>query len=176
MKYTLPHLNEYGRIRKSHGHRGEIVIDLREEALYDIDPQFLFVEIDGIPVPFRVEELRGDYSRLICKLSRLESDKDADKYRGARLFLSDEEIPEGYVVNSVGETIDELLGYAVIHPVVGEIGNLEDIDDTTPNILLLVRDDKGVDLVLPYVEDWIQEVNDSAKTITYDCPPDLISL
>ena len=171
--YRIPPLIPYGSVRKTHGHRGEVVIDLAREELFDLDPKFLFVEIDGIPVPFQVESLRGDLSRLICCFTRVNGEEEANRLRGSRLLIPGDEKEE----TDDSESVPNVVGYTVRHPHIGTIGTVVDIDDTTTNILLLIQTaDAGDEVMLPLVEEWITDIDEKKHIFTYDFPPSLLSL
>lgn len=173
--YTIPLLASYGSVRKIHGHRGEVVIDLEDESLFDLDPDFIFVEREGIPVPFAVEFLRGDVSRLICKFARVSTDVEAETLRGAKLFIPEADLPEDFESE---DSIDSyIVGYEIRHPKSGVIGEVLDLDTSTPNVLLLIKSaEEGRELLLPFVEDWVIDLDEEGKTMTYDCPLDLLTL
>ena len=170
--YELPNITPFGFIRKLHGHRGEVVIELVSEELYGSDPVFLFVEIEGIPVPFEVESLRGDLSRLILKLSRVDSEEEASKLRGCRLLIDKDDLPPTF--EDWPEEAAPLEGYKVYHPALGFLGKIYDVDDSTENVLLLIiRDKDRKQLILPFVEEWIVSIDDEEQKIIYDYPPEL---
>ena len=172
--YELPVLIPYGFIRKLHGHQGEMVVELLSEDLFDAEPEYLFLEIEGIPVPFAVESLRGDISRLILKLDRVDSEEEASAYRGCKVLVSKSDLSTHEFET---DEDDDIIGFNLIHPEDGPLGVVSDIDDTTENVLLLIKQDRdGADIILPLVEDWIVSVNEDTREIVYDYPPGLIVL
>lgn len=175
-QYQLPPLVPYGFIRKSRGYSGEFVLSLHREAYIDLDPEYLFLSIDNIPVPFRVLDLRGAWDNLIVSLEDMDDSDHADQLRGLQVLVDEvlvtellRELPD----NSTGL---DLLGYQVIHPATGLIGTLEAIDTSTPNTLLLLATPSGDELCLPFVDQWVKEVDPEACHLEYDCPQDLLTL
>ncbi|HCC86584.1 MAG TPA: 16S rRNA processing protein RimM, partial [Porphyromonadaceae bacterium] len=52
---TASNLLPVARIQKPYGIRGELVLLFSREEYAELDTDDYFLEIDGIPVPFRVE-------------------------------------------------------------------------------------------------------------------------
>ena len=173
--YDLPKLFPYGFIRKTHGHKGEVVIELEDENLFDLDPDFLFVEIEGIRVPFAVEYLRGSLERLICKFAQVSSEEEGDRLRGAWLFIPEESFSDA---EDSGEGMGlDLIGLKVVHPVSGLLGEIVDVDDSTENELLLVkREADGHEVLLPFVSEWVRSVDEKKGLLFYDFPEDLTEM
>lgn len=173
--YDIPKLFPYGFIRKTHGHKGEVIIELEDGNLFDLDPDFLFVEIEGIRVPFAVESLRGSLERLICKFEQVSTEEESGRLRGARLFIPEESLTETEDADG-GENMD-IIGLKVIHPKSGILGEIVDIDDSTENELLLVkRDSDGREVLLPFVSEWVQFVDERKGELFYDYPEGLTEM
>lgn len=173
--YDIPKLFPYGFIRKTHGHKGEVIIELEDENLFDLDPDFLFVEIEGIRIPFAVDSLRGVPERLICKFEQVSTEEEGDRLRGARLFIPAESLSEAEDSDD-GEDMD-IIGLKVVHPKGGLLGEIVDIDDSTENELLLVRSDSdGREVLLPFVSEWVQYVDEKKGELFYDYPEELTEM
>ena len=56
-----------GRTQKPYGIRGEIMVLCQKAAYAEIDADFYFLEIEGIPVPFFVEEFTFKIGRASCR-------------------------------------------------------------------------------------------------------------
>ncbi len=175
MPYHVPTLAPYGIIRKVRGQSGELILSLLHEEYLDIDPEYLFISIDGIPVPFRLLDLRGTWDNLIVELEMIESGDDAERFRGAQVLV-DQSLIQDCMSSSSPNSIKSLLGYTFLHPTRGYIGKLSDVDSSTANILLLIVDDEGVECCLPLVDSWFCGLDPDNRCVTYACPEELMAL
>lgn len=166
------HLISYGVVRRSHGHRGDVVLEVHSEELFQHDPEFLFLEKDSLFVPFKVEEMRGSRKQLIVSFEQMLTEEQANYYRGAEVYIHDRELtPEE--LEEMHTTSYSLHGYIVQHISGKSVGTIKEIDDSTPNILLKVEAENGAELLLPFVEEWVVELDDVGRKIVLDCPLEL---
>ncbi|MEL6124522.1 MAG: hypothetical protein AAFR14_12465 [Bacteroidota bacterium] len=76
-----------GTIRKGHGFRGHARIEVDGQYEADFEKQkFLFLMIDGYPVPFRITESTQQRHHLI-KLEHIDSPEELIKYHQASIYL-----------------------------------------------------------------------------------------
>ena len=167
----------YGSIRKAHGHKGSFIVMLKHESLLDLEPDFIFIDIDGIPVPFRVEEMSGTKNHLITTVSRVLSGEEAESLRGAKVYvlksLYDEQIDPD---NMEELSLYHLIGYSIAHSSGDEIGTLATIDESTTNILLILETKDGEEVYIPFVEEWITGLDHQKRSIEIDCPLEILAL
>lgn len=167
----------YGSIRKTHGHKGSFVVALENEALLDLEPDFIFIDIDSIPVPFRVEEMNGTKDHLITTVSRVSSAEEAESLRGAKVYILKSLYDEQIDLDNMEElSLYHLIDYSVYHSSGDEIGILSAIDESTANILLILETKDGDDVYIPFVEEWITALDHQKRLIEIDCPPEVLAL
>jgi ribosomal 30S subunit maturation factor RimM len=79
---------QIGTTKKTHGFRGELKIRI-EDAYWDdfLESEVLFIELDGHPAPFFVEDLRSDANPII-KLDDIDTVEDAKPIAGKPVYLS----------------------------------------------------------------------------------------
>lgn len=164
-----------GKFQKTHALKGEL------NAIIDIDPQCfdegipLIVEIDGILVPFYLESYRkkGSFSNLI-KIDGINSEEEASKFvnKDIRMQISD---AKELGINQ--DSDEDLIGYTIIDvSSLNEVGIIEDIDDSTENILFIVNNSKENSLFVPAVDEFISEIDDEKKKIYMNLPEGLIEI
>lgn len=176
VSYCIPSLSPYGVVRKHRKHSGELILSLFREEYLDLDPDYLFLSLDGIPVPFRLLDLRGAWDNLIVQLDLCgDSEQDLESFRGVQVLV-EQSVVDDLRMDFPDDSALPLIGYRFIHPELGVIGTLDDVDATTANVLLLLADGRGGQLYLPFVEEWIQNVDADKRTICYACPKDLLRL
>lgn len=170
-------LISYGRIRKAHGHKGSFIITLDNEGLLELEPDFIFIDIDGIPVPFRVEEMSGTKDHLITTVSRVSSEEEVNDFRGARVHILRALYDDQIDLENIEElSLYHLLGYSVNHPSGSHIGTLRAIDESTANVLLILEKPEGEDIYIPFVEEWITALDHQKRMIEIDCPLEILVL
>ena len=57
-----------------------------------------------------------------------------------------------------------------------EIGVIDGVDDTTANILLIVKSDKSNIIYVPFAEEMITDINKDLKTMSMELPAGLLDL
>ena len=78
------------------------------------------------------------------------------------------------VVNE--DSLNEFIGYTIIDYVLGNIGIINDVDDKTENVIIKVIHSSGKEIILPFNDDLIDEIDDDAKTIQFSAPEGLIAM
>ena len=77
-----------GRLLKPRGIKGEITLLFDKEAYADIDTPYYFLDIDGIFVPFFVEEMRfGSNLSAWVKFEDVDDEAAASRYTHSSVFL-----------------------------------------------------------------------------------------
>ena len=148
------------KILKSNGTEGDVLIGLLNIDAEEINTEEpVFVEFDGLPVPFFIERLtpRGS-SRAIVHLTDPDSLADAEELVGRQILLDAEEY---------GEDEEDFTGWTLYDndTPVGEISGIEDIPG---NPCLIVGD-----ALVPLHEDLILSVDRASRTIVMSIPEGL---
>ena len=129
-------LIKIGIFNKPHGLKGELSFSFTDDIFDRCDSPYLVCQIDGIFVPFYIEEYRfRSDSTALMKLEDIDSDIEARIFTNSDVFypkkyISDEDI------NMVSG--DYFLEYLIIDDVLGEIGRIKRLDDSTVNLLFEV--------------------------------------
>lgn len=167
-------LVEIGKFQKTHALKGELnaLLDVGEE--YVADGNALIVETDGALVPYYSESIRpkGASSYLI-KLEGVDSVDEAAELVNHEIWA-----PKDVVREYEGDVMfeDDLEGFAVIDSEYGEIGELEYIDSSTENELMVVRTPDGGEVFIPLVDSFILDIDEEGHKIHTSIPEGLIDL
>lgn len=170
---TIPKTDceKIGFIRKTHGIHGEIVLEFEEQFEYSVeDAERFFIELEGMLVPFFVsdEGLRFRSGKAaIIKFDWVDTEAYAKRLVGKETFLYKEEIVDE------PEEDASLVGFRLFDEERGEIGVIEALDDYAGNIVLTVRF-KEEELLVPYNEEILVDLDEEQKTITLTLPEGLI--
>lgn len=169
---TASNLLPVARIQKPYGIRGELVLLFSREEYAELDTDDYFLEIDGIPVPFRVESftlLTGTTARV--KFEDVDDEQTAARYAGLEVLLPRE------LVLETGEEMDadwhSFIGYTIIDQYGVTLGVIDEVDDATMNVLFIVRDGDKEHLI-PATEDFIVAVDETNRTLEMFIPEGLI--
>lgn len=166
---------QIGKITKAHGLKGEINFQFTDDVWDTTDSQYLICEVDGILVPFFMEEyrFRSDSTALV----KFEDMDTADAVQ----FLVNSDV---YFEKKFQEELDEdevslnyFIGFTMIDGDTSkQIGEIVDIDDNTENWLFIVENDKGEEIMIPAHEEFISEIKQEEKVMVMDLPLGLLDL
>lgn len=162
---------EIGYISKTHGLKGHVILRLNE--LVRIDEELIksvFLEINGSQVPYFIEECRPNNTGYILKLETIDVVDTSKKLIGKKAFALTDFILEEE------ESLNEFIGYTIIDSKMGNIGVISDVDEKTDNVIIKVIHPTGVEIILPFNDDFIIEIDDDLKTIEFNAPEGLIEM
>lgn len=167
-------LIEIGKFQRTHALKGELnaILEIPEEYVKDGNP--LVIETEGIRVPYYAETIRqkGSTSFLV-KLEGVDTVEEAAELVNSPIYVLKDVLQE-YVGDVMSE--DDLEGFRVIDIHSGEIGELEFIDDSTENELMVVRTSDDEEIYIPLVDDFIINIDEGKREIHTSLPEDLIML
>lgn len=163
---------EIGLIRRSHGYKGHAKLSIIEGFIEDLKRQeFIFVEIDGYKVPFRIEEL-SDERDVIIKLKGCDSSEDMGKYQLLSLHLLSSDIT---IVDEQPLTKPHILINMIIHDINnGIVGEIIRVEEYPQQLMAIVLDQDDQELLIPLHESLIKEISHETKMIKMDLPEGLI--
>lgn len=163
-----------GQFGKPHGIKGEIALVMNSDVLDNSEDPYIICEIDGILVPFFIEEYRYKTDTVILvKLKNVDDEKAAREFSNREVFYSLDEVDEEDLVGEM--TWDSFIGYQVIDEVQGKIGEITDVDESTINVLLQI-DREGEEVLLPAVEELILSADHENKRLIVSLPEGLLDL
>jgi 16S rRNA processing protein RimM len=167
-------LVKIGRFNKPHGIRGELSFSLTGRWCDDAENPFFICELDGIFVPFRLEEYRfTSGSAALIRLKTIDSDRKARRLANHEVYFPKNQIPAS--PEDELYAWDYLPGFTETDEKMGKIGIISEIDDSTLNTLFIVQ--RGEEEVLiPAVEEMISRVDEAGQTIYVILPEGLIEL
>jgi 16S rRNA processing protein RimM len=159
-----------GRIGKAHGVKGEVSFNFDDDVFDRVDAEYLILEVDGILVPFFMEEyrFRSDSTALV-KFEDIDTQDRARELTNCDVYfprdMADEDEEE--------LTYSFLVGFDIIDDQSGKnIGTIASIDDNTMNILFELEDG----MLIPASEELITDIDKDNKTITLALPEGILDL
>jgi 16S rRNA processing protein RimM len=128
------------------------------------DATFLILKLDNILVPFRVQDWRGKGSdSLIFQLDNITDEQEAQRLIGTEAFMLLSDMNQE---DEVMPTWQSLVGYRVMDTDQGELGTVDQVDETTINTLITLNDGR----LIPIHEDFIIDINAEDKQLTICLP------
>ena len=166
---------QIGRIGKAHGVKGEVTFHFTDDIFDRIDADYLILEVDGILVPFFMEEyrFRSDETALVsfCDVNTQER---ARELTGCPVFFLRSDVP----ADDSGElSWAQVIGFSILNAAKQQsVGTLVAVDDTTINTLFEIETPDGRQVLLPASDDLITDVDTAARTISLIIPDGLLGL
>jgi 16S rRNA processing protein RimM len=164
---------QVARIGKPHGIRGEVTVQVLTDAPEDrFVPGTEFVVEPAAAGPLTVSSARWNKDILLLGFEEIETRNEAETLRGAKLFIETEELDED---DDEGWYEHELVGLEarVGGTVVGKVSAL----NTMPvQDLLTVTTPDGEEILVPFVEQIVPEVNVEQGYILLTPPDGLFEL
>lgn len=161
-------LVEAGKLLKTHGLNGELVLSILDDALFEAEE--LFVEVDGLPVPFFVESRRPKSdSTDIVRFFDVNTQQQAQPLAGQIVYLTREQCTGSQQLNC-----SLLCGYKLYNNNV-QVGVIEGVDDQTANVLFIVRGNQAV-FQVPVVDEWILSLDRNEQSIFMSFPDELLHI
>ena len=140
----------------------------------DSEDPYVICEMDGIFVPFFIEEYRyKSDSVILVKLVNVDDEKTAREFSNREVYYSLDEVDEEDLVGEM--TWDSFIGYRVEDETIGEIGEIVNVDESTMNVLLQI-DYKGEELLLPAAEELILSADHENRKLVVSVPEGLLDL
>lgn len=168
-----PNYTVAGFIKKVHGIQGELII-IFENGMEDAieEPEFMFIEIEGLPVPFFVDDItwRSDGSANF-KLKYVDSKEKAQEYIGCKIAFENINLDLENVVFDP----NHLIGFMLVDQQIGALGKIEGINDFGGNIVFSINY-KGNEVLIPFDDDLLISFDQENTTIVMNCPDGLLDL
>ncbi len=160
-----------GVINKPHGVKGEVSFTFTDDIFDRVDCDYLILLMDGILVPFFIEEyrFRSDNSALV-KFEDIDTAEKARMFTNVEVFFPMKYVEEQDEVTSwnyfVGFVVDD-----VNH---GTLGVITDVDDATMNVLFVIESEDGNEVLLPAHEEFILDLDHKKKRVKVNIPEGLL--
>ena len=164
-----------GKINKPHGTKGELQFTITDDAFMadEEELEFIFCKLDGILVPFYVEEYRfRSDTTMLLKLEGIDTEDQARKLTGIDVFAKqilripapDEELTWSFFR---GCTVEDIK--------VGQLGRITHVENSTLNTLFIIEAaDK--ELMVPAQEAFIVNIDREKRHLIMNLPEGLLTL
>ena len=163
-----------GRTQKPHGIKGELTVVFQKAEYADIDTEFYFLEIEGIFVPFFVEEFAFSTDTMArVKFEDVNDEKVASYYKNLSVFLPREMVKEAQKNSTSSWTF--FIGYDIIEQNGNNLGTIKEVDEANMNVLFIVENNNQK-LLIPATEDFITSIDEKNNRLVMNLPEGLLDL
>ena len=158
-----------GRLGKPHGVKGEVSLQFDDDIFDRVDCDYLVLDVDGILVPFFIEEyrFRSDTVALV-KFEDVDTQQRAAELTGCDVYF-----PRALADEDDAPALALLVGFDLVEANEGRVvGRIAAIDDTTANTLFELEDGR----LIPASNDLVDNIDLKQRTITMRLPEGLLDL
>ena len=164
-----------GLFNKPHGIHGELQFTFTDDIFDRVDDcDYLVCLLDGIYVPFFIEEYRfRSDSTALMKLEGVDTAERARMFTNVEVYFPvkhAEEAEEGEL------TWNFFIGFQMKEVNHGHLGEVVDVDTATINTLFVVERQDGEELLVPAQEEFIVKIDPKKREITVELPDGLLHL
>lgn len=168
-----------GKFGHPHGINGEI------SAYIDIPVDLaclrcIMANVDGIIVPFFIKSIRpkGTNATLLT-LDDINNEQAASEFVGKTIYALRSECKTEEEDDSEDDRLfaEDLIGYRIVDTTEKLNGTIDDIDDTTENVLFIVNDPSVTrSILVPVANEFIEDIDPENKILTVDLPTGFLDI
>lgn len=168
-----------GYVSKTHGIRGELNVRL-DTHFNPEDFRFLIFDIENIFVPFVISQSRGSgHDTRLVSIEGIDTVEEAATFVGKTAYVLLSELREhpdydAEAEDSEGLYLSDLVGYTLNDENGDKIGVITGYNDDTENYLLEVSLTDGKSVYIPFVDEWIVDLDSDTRNLSVDLPGGLI--
>lgn len=158
-------LEEIGYFSKTHGLKGQLQLNVSKD--FDIENcEALIVVLPSGQSPQFLNEFRENKNGFIVSLEDMDNIDKVKEFVGKKVMVNSD---------LIFEEVTTFKGYRLIDSKHGDIGIIDEVEDTGANLILNITF-KGKQILLPFNEELVSKIHDSAKIIHYNAPEGLIDM
>ena len=164
-----------GMLTRTHGIRGEVVFQFTDDVWDRVEADYLFLRLDGLLVPFFLEEWRFRSDNVA--LLKFEDVDNADA--ATPLVGADVCFPKALTPTDVDEedlTWQHFTGFEVYREPESLLGTVTSVLDYTANVLLVVATPEGKELLIPAHENFVLRADHRQRHLYVNVPDELLTL
>lgn len=162
---------EVGIIQRKQGLQGAVIARLHQDFPQLAQLQGIFVQRGHTLVPYGIAQLSLQHQRAIIKLQGIDDATAAHDLKGCAIFVPQEVLP---ALPDSSAQLTRLIGYQVVDNQEGRLGILQAIYQPAQQQLLAV-DYAGKELLIPYHEDIVTDVDHSQQHVLVKLPKGFIA-
>jgi 16S rRNA processing protein RimM len=162
-----------GQLTKPHGVKGEIAFSFTDDVFDRVECDYLIVLLDGILVPFYLEEYRFKSDTVaLVKFERIDTAEQARRFTNVEVYFP---VKLAEQVTDRELTWNYFVGFRVKELKHGDLGEITMVDESTINTLFVI-DHQGTELLLPAQEEFIVNIDHEQRVMEVQVPDGLLQM
>lgn len=161
-----------GRVAKTHGYKGAVRIDIKESITLNKPKgtkEPVFLEIHQKPVPFFYSSWQENMGSPIAHFEDIDSEEQAKELLGLDVL-----VPETWVEEEE-LAFDRLIDFTVIDKEHGKLGFISNYMEN-PNQTLLYMLLNGREVLIPFVDEFVIDIDWENQTLHTQLPEGLLDI
>ena len=161
-----------GRLGSAHGLKGYLDLHYTDDIFTSEDCTYLVLDIDGLLVPFFLEDwqVRTDDLAMV-KFEGYDDVKAVELLQNAHVYYPKAAVSKERTQLSSWQM---LTGFSVSDTKAGPLGTVTEVDNSTANVLLVITRPTSQELVLPIHPDLVDAIDIGTRTLTLNMPEGLL--
>ncbi len=159
-----------GRLGKTHGLRGEMLFFVENDVFVRSDADFLILLLDGIFVPFYIEEYRfQNDERALIKFDSIDTLEQAAELTNAEVFF-----PKNISSSSDTHLLPhQLIGFAIYDTTSKTTTTpISTVNTSSDNPLFELSDGT----LIPIAEEWFKNIDNEKRIVCMTLPEGLLTI
>ena len=162
-----------GRVAKTHGLKGEVTIKLEaDDPSAYLEMKHFFLEINKVLTPFFVDKITPNGDKFFISVQDVNTVEQARNLVGKPVYLPLEMLPK---LSGKQFYFHEIVGYTVVDTEKGELGPVAEVLEYPTQAVLQVLKGKK-EILIPIIDEVIQNVDRNKKILTITAPEGLIDM
>lgn len=160
-------LIQAGYFSKTHGVKGHLLF--RADLDFDKDKlKVVFLETSTGKAPYFIQEIKMSANQFVILLEEVDSVENAKKLIGKPVFIDSALVIE----EEAGLDWDS---FELVDKRFGSLGNILEVTDNGSQVVFVLNY-KGREVLLPFVEDFVERIDEKGKKIFFNAPEGLIDV
>lgn len=155
-----------GRIRRAHGLKGEMIMDVLTDFPERITPGKLIYVADAHE-PQQISSVRSHDNLLLISFKGIDNKDDLARYRNSIVYVKTEglpDLPENEFYHH------DLIGMTVIDEQQKVLGKLVEIMETGANDVYVIVNNENNEILIPAVDEFILSIDLAGRLMTVHKP------
>jgi 16S rRNA processing protein RimM len=170
-------VNEYipvGVILKPYKHNGFMLARIDAAFMNDVArTKALFLKVDGLQVPFFMESFEAEEDNCMIKLEEFNAPETIRKWNGEPIFLHVNDVSKDSLELQKHASMDFLQGFTIVENASSKRFIITMIEEYPQQLMATIMID-GNPVLIPLVDEWITDIDETSKLVFMDLPEGLI--
>jgi 16S rRNA processing protein RimM len=172
---TKTNCMEIGFVKKKFSHQGKFILQLNSSLLeLKKNTEFIFFNYENFLIPYKIIELtQKNELDFLVQLKNIDNENLLNPFLDCDVWVEKTKIKK---VKNDDFKLADLIGYETIDKRIGLIGHLEEIQENKFQQLMKIKNSQNKEILIPFVEEFIIEINTKEKNIQLNLPEGLIEM